>query len=145
MKITIITFLISLSSFSGEVYFQGPCDETPFLKGENTGAGISAGALTIQALENSGTEFVGSEGGINSILGTPVGMEAIEVISDSKMRAYGWCYEIDGFQPAAMPDEIELTGTEQVRWFFAYSTYEAGVWKDYCTPSYSLKSPFICK
>jgi len=145
MKTLLISILISLSSFAGEVYFQGPCEEKPFLVGENTGAGITAGALSISVLEESKTEYIGSEGGINSILGSPVGMEAIEVLSDTKMRAYGWCYEIDGFGPAAMPDEIELKGTEQVRWFFAFSTYEDGVWKDYCTPSYSVKSPFICK
>lgn len=145
MKILILMLLFSLSSFAGEIYFQGPCEETPFLKGENTGAGLTAGDLTIELLESSGTEYIGSIGGINSILGTPVGTEAIEVLSDTHMRAYGWCYEVDGFQPAAMPDQIELKGTEDIRWFFAYSTYEAGVWKDYCTPSYTLKSPFICK
>lgn len=127
---------------ANEIYFQGPCEEKPFLVHQATA--INAGELTIKALEQNSIEFVGSVGGINSILGTPVGMEAIEVISDTKMRAYGWCFEIDGFQPAAMPDEISLNGTEQVRWFFAYSTYDSGVWKDYCTPSYSLKSSFIC-
>lgn len=144
MKI-ILLFFVSFSLYSAELTFQGPCDETPFLEGEVTGAGLTAGDITVDFLNLSGTEYIGSRGGINSIQGTPVGMEAIEVVSDTHMRAYGWCYEIDGVQPAEMPDQIKLKGPEHVRWFFAYSTYEDGVWKDYCTPSYQLKSPFICK
>ena len=144
MKILSLVLLFSFSSFANEVYFQGPCEEKPFLKGEVTGAGLTAGDITVELLEKSGTEYIGSVGGINSVIGTPTGTEAIEVVSNTHMRAYGWCYEIDGFQPAAMPDQIELKGTEQVRWFFAYSTYKAGVWMDYCTPSYELKSPFLC-
>ncbi len=146
MKIALLIslFILSTSSFSAEVYFQGPCSEESFLSAKNSGENLTAGDITISALEDSKTEYIGSVGGLNSIIGTPVGMEAIEVISDTKMRAYGWCYEIDGFQPAAMPDEIILQGSEVVRWFFAYSTYEAGQWMDYCVPSYELKSPFIC-
>jgi hypothetical protein len=146
MKIALIlSFLFfNTSLFAAEVYFQGPCSEVSFLSAKISGGNLTAGDITILALEDSKTEYVGSTGGINSVLGTPVGKEAIEVISKTKMRAYGWCYEIDGFQPAAMPDQIVLKGDEIVRWFFAYSTYEDGIWKDYCTPSYELRSPFIC-
>lgn len=142
MKILILSALISYSSLASEIIFQGPCEEKPFLKSEIIGQTV--GSATILVLESNNIEYIGSEAGINSILATPTGTEAIEVVSDTKMRAYGWCFEVDGFQPAAMPDQISLNGTEQVRWFFAYSTYDSGVWKDYCTPSYSLKSPFIC-
>lgn len=126
MKTLILILLFSLPSFAAEVYFQGPCEEKPFLRGEMTGAGLTAGDITVELLEESKTEYIGSTGGINSILGSPVDTEAIEVLSDTKMRAYGWCFEVDGFQPAAMPDQIKLVGTEQVRWFFAFSTYEDG-------------------
>ncbi|MFT6068315.1 MAG: hypothetical protein ACJAT2_000082 [Bacteriovoracaceae bacterium] len=144
IALTISILLLSSSLFSAEVYFQGPCDKESFLSAKVSGENLTAGGITISALEDSKTEYIGSEGGLNSVIGTPIGMEAIEVISNTKMRAYGWCYEIDGFQPAAMPDEIVLEGDEVIRWFFAYSTYEDGNWKDYCVPSYELKSPFIC-
>jgi hypothetical protein len=142
--LTLSILLLSSSLFSAEVYFQGPCSIDSFLSAKISGENLTAGDITISALEDSKTEYIGSVGGINSVIGTPVGTDAIEVVSDTKMRAYGWCYEIDGFQPAAMPDQIVLNGDEVVRWFFAYSTYENGTWKDYCTPSYELKSPYIC-
>lgn len=145
MKILNLILLLSSTLQASEVYFQGPCHEEPFLKGEVAGVGINAGEATIRLLDQSKTDYLGSVGGINSIAGTPTGDGAIEVVSDTHLRAYGWCYEVDGFQPAAMPDQIELKGNEVIRWYFAYSSYRDGQWTDYCTPSYQLKPNFLCK
>ena len=145
MKTLSLLLLLSSSLYASEVYFQGPCQEEPFLKGEVTGSGITAGAATIVLLNRSQIEYVGSDAGINSIAETPVGRGAIEVVSDTHLRAYGWCYEVDGFQPAAMPDQIVLKGDEVIRWFFAYSSYRDGQWMDYCTPSYQIRPSFLCK
>ncbi len=144
MKNLILLTLFSFSSHANEIYFQGPCSSTAFLAEKVPGEGLTVGDITVKTLENHSIDYIGSPSGINSILGTPVGDNAIEVVSDTEMRAYGWCFEVDGFQPASMPDQIILKESETIRWFFAYSTYDAGDWKDYCTPSYQLRPKFLC-
>jgi len=144
MKIFLYFLLGQSSLFAGEMTFQGPCEERPFLSSREVTAGASVGEMTIATLKKSQISFVGNVAGINSIMGTPIGDGAKEVISDTHMRAYGWCYEVDGFRPATMPDKIILKGTENIRWFFAYSNYQDGTWRDYCTPSYTIKPKFLC-
>ena len=84
--------------------------------------------------------------GIISILNYVSQDKAIEVINDTKIRAYGWCYSINGEIPDVMPDQIKLTNQDNIKWFLSYSTYDNGQWIDYCVPV--NKSPeatqFIC-
>ena len=98
----------------------------------------SVGATTIRVLDENKIPYVGNEDGINSLLGTPTGDAAIVVVSADTMRVYGWCYEVDGIQPNVMPGEFYFpTQASTLRWFFAYSLYEKGEWKDYCTPAHT--------
>ena len=48
-------------------------------------------------------QYRGSEGGVNSIneLGS-----ALEVLSETEMNAYGWCYRVDGVASDLMADEF---------------------------------------
>ncbi|RZJ25676.1 MAG: DUF4430 domain-containing protein, partial [Flavobacterium sp.] len=56
----------------------------------------SLGFLTEFLLNKGQIPYTGDKSGIASIAGSPVGDDAIEVLSDSKLRAYGWCVEVDG-------------------------------------------------
>lgn len=79
------------------------------------------------------SEYVGSTRGVTSInrLGS-----ALEVLSDTEMNAYGWCYLVDGIESGRMADEFVLTGNERsVKWFYAYAHLVRDVWTEMCVPA----------
>jgi hypothetical protein len=90
--------------------------------------------------------YQGSERGFNSIYNTPVGDAAIEVISDTEMRAYGWCYFVDGTEPGIFADEIVLVNSiNKIEWVFSFAHYKNGKWIAMCEPAYSITPDFLCK
>ncbi|MES2856974.1 MAG: hypothetical protein V4692_13990 [Bdellovibrionota bacterium] len=115
-----------------------PCSDAPLFQTEALGTNV--GEATIAALDANAIPYLGTSGGLNSILGTPVGTDAIEVISDTEMKVYGWCYSVDGVQPAAMPDQTPLEGVSSIDWFYGSAHYLDGVWVSYCDVS-SKKTP----
>ncbi len=75
-----------------------------------------------------------ADNGVKTILNYIAGDDALEIISDSKMRAYGWCYSVNNFSPDVMPDEFLIKQHDNIHWFLSYSTYDSGNWIDYCKP-----------
>jgi len=148
LLLPLTTVFNSTLSIAASIYFQGPCRQQPFLKmnvpSKHVIQKASIGHITIDILEKKNIEFLGSIKGLASVDNTPIGHEAIEVISPNYLRAYGWCYEVNGFQPAKMPDQIIIKKNDVIRWFFAFSSFKDGEWIDYCTPSYQIKSSFLC-
>lgn len=143
----ILSTILSFNSMATTIDIIGPCSSTPAASGTiiPTNANQSLGSLTIDFLNKNKIAYIGTEGGLNSILNTPVGEESIEIISDTKMRAYGWCFSLNGQIPDRMPDEIKLNSAQdKIVWFYAYSTYDAGNWTDYCVPSYEVKAAQFC-
>lgn len=139
-----VTFTSS-TALATTVQIHKLCDDGWLVSKELQSAGLSAGELTIHVLEDSQVPFIGTPAGIVSVDLSPHGDAALEVISDERMRAYGWCYEVDGVQPSQMPDELILSGQErQITWFYAYSSYDRGEWLDYCVPVYSVHPNYIC-
>lgn len=123
----------------------GPCKAEAEHKGEYALAGASnVGLASVAIFEKHGIPYIGSELGFNSILNTPVDREAIEVPAPDEIRAYGWCFEVNGFQPTGMPNEVALEGNEHLRWFYAFALYKKGEWVSYCTPAYTVKPPKLC-
>ncbi len=123
----------------------GPCDSKPLYSGAIAiEKPLSVGAASVQIFHRESIPYVGSESGMNSILGTPTGIEAIEVVSDQELRAYGWCYEVDGRQPAEMPNEVILSGGEHLKWFYAFSLNRRNEWVSYCEPAHTVKPKALC-
>jgi hypothetical protein len=79
-------------------------------------------------------EYQGSENGVLSINGLG---SALEVLSDTEMNAYGWCYRVDGVVPhGLMPDQYKLRGTEKsIEWFYAYAKFIKSDWASMCVPA----------
>lgn len=146
LKTVVASLLISSSAWALDFKVIGPCSDTPMAHTSVPATATTLGDLTIGALTSLGLPFTGDRSGISSIASSPRGDEALEVLSDTQMRAYGWCVEIDGTQPDVMPDEVQVTpATKSVTWFYAYSVYDAGVWKDYCSPSWKIRTLNVCK
>lgn len=137
-------FLQTLWAQSLEVV--GPCEETPFATYERAEfQEQSLGAFTLEGLASLGLRYQGNERGINTIEDSVVGMDALEVLSDTEMRAYGWCFSINGQVPELFADEIPLTKvTDKVVWFFAFAHYLGGDWVAQCVPAHTVRSAKLC-
>ena len=96
----------------------------------------SVGRLTLDFLEQIKKErdfsFEATLEGVKSIQG--LGNE-FKVISNREMHAYGWCYHVDGVEPARMPNEFFVTKQDsKILWFYAYAIFKDNKWIAQCVP-----------
>jgi hypothetical protein len=140
--------LFSSQVFAIQIKIIGPCSENP----TNTSKNIIAknlpatiGSISVEYFTKENIPFTGSIEGINSINNSAVGDDALEVISDTKMRAYGWCYKLNDELVNKMPDAAFLTkNADYITWFYAYAEYDSGTWTKYCSPAYLIKPTIFC-
>lgn len=146
MKYFLLSFLFLNLSHAGIFSVIGPCDEEPLFEQEiGFNYSSNAGDITVAILKGYGIPFIGSSEGMNSIYGTPTGDEAIEIISDREMLAYGWCYKVNDFEPGDYPNQVSVKPSDNLTWWFGYAHYKDGEWIAQCEPSYLRKSPQFCK
>lgn len=149
MKALVLFILMTFSLTTEAITYSvtGPCSKKPLNSGEvEIDLNSNLGVISMALFDQAKIPYDGSELGMSSIHGTPVGLDAIEVLSDTKMRAYGWCFSINGFIPDTLSNEVFFKAqSDHLMWFFAYSTYDQGVWTDYCVPSYEIKAEQFCK
>jgi len=132
-------------ALAAHIEFIGPCSAKPLLSARAQESAPHVGAASIEVLERFGVDYQGTERGLNSAFGTAVGMDALEIISDSELRSYGWCFSVDGVVPEVFADSIALTEVRHsVRWFFAYAHYRNGEWVAQCRPAHLLKPQKFC-
>lgn len=141
---TIITALMAHGAFAAQIVIQSPCSEEPWLVADIEGRERNVGALTIEALESNGIQFVGSESGINSIRDTVTGQAALQIISDSEMHAYGWCFRVNDVEPNTFPHKIVARDGDVIHWIFGFAHYKDGTWISNCTPTHIAKPEYIC-
>lgn len=141
----LLAYAAELSAVTYDVI--GPCSNKAVYSGTfKTDITESVGKISMDIFDANNIPYVGTENGMNTIINTPVGDEALEILSDTKMRAYGWCFSINGVIPDVLSSQAYVTKqNDYISWFYAYSTYDRGVWTDYCVPSYKIKSPQFCK
>src|SRR5690606_8402085 len=145
MRKLFLFLFISLPSFAVELKFIGPCQEEFIMRTQVKEDYRNVGELTIETLKKFGIPFKGTYEGLSSAFDTPVGDGALEVISDQEMRAYGWCYSVDGNAPETYPHEAFIgPETKSVVWHFGFARYSQGQWVTQCTPAYTVKSDFLC-
>ncbi len=141
-----LSILLSQSLMAQSLEVVGACSKEPIATFERTEfSPQSLGAFTLDALDSLGLEYQGNERGINSIEGSVIGMDALEVLSDSQMRAYGWCFSINGEVPEIFADEISLVSAEdKIVWFFAFAHYLDGQWVAQCVPAHTVSPSKLC-
>lgn len=146
MKKLLLSLLICTSAQAIELKFIGPCDEAFIMKTEVTEEYHNVGELTVETLKKFGIPFQGTEEGLSSAFETPVGKDAVEVVSEVEARAYGWCYSVDGASPEVYPHEVFITPeTKSIVWHYGYSTNLNGQWITQCLPSWKVKPAFLCE
>jgi hypothetical protein len=146
MKILFLLFFFSVPTYALRVEFIGPCDSRPFLSRDYTSSpNDTIGDVTINLLQNAGIPFLGDSKGINQIYNSPIGLDAMEVISNNEMLAYGWCYELDGKILESYPDEVKVGHGKKLKWFYGYAHYLDGIWIAQCLASHLRRSLFMCQ
>lgn len=95
---------------------------------------VKLGELTDRVLRAAPlNEYTGSSAGLSSVNGLG---SALEVVSDTDMNAYGWCYKVDGVESNLLADQYVLTGHEKtIDWFYAYARMENNRWTAMCVPA----------
>lgn len=137
---------LSLSVFAVELKFIGPCSIEFIMKVNVDEAYTDVGTLTISTLSKFSIPHQGTPEGLVSAFETPFGDEAIEVISDEELRAYGWCFAVDDIAPEVYPHEAPITAeTKSVVWTFGFARFYKGEWVTQCTPAHTVKPAFLCK
>lgn len=135
---------LSASAIQWKIF--GACSNEPVYQGQYTAdLEMSVGAVTEALFQSQGIPYIGSAEGFNSINNSPIGLDALEIVSDTEMRAYGWCYTVNGKQPTQMPHELKfLKQEDKLIWFYGYSTNIKNEWIDYCQPAYWIKAKQFC-
>ncbi len=145
--LVLFSVIFTTPSLAVQLTIQDPCAEEPWLQFEEEGMfGLSVGQITVKILERFNEKFVGHEGGIRSIRTTPLADDAIEIVNANEMRAYGWCYHVNGVEAELMPDQFKIAEeSTHIYWFFSYAEYINGQWTSMCTPTHITRPSFICR
>lgn len=141
----LLFFFFIVQTYAATLKVIGPCSEEPLFEAQTVlSTQTNAGRFTVGVLKEHGIPFQGEERGMNSIFNTPVGLEAMEVLNDREMLAYGWCYSVNDIEPALYPNEVILGPEDKVKWWFGYAHFLNGEWISQCEPSHTRRSPQFC-
>ncbi len=100
---------------------------------ETRSTGATVGAITIDVLEQYEVPYTGGVYGITSMFGHG---QDLEVISDTEMKAFGWCFRVDGRTPMTLANETPVPPrVGRIEWFYAYARYVSGTWSQPCLTS----------
>ncbi len=147
LKLFLSILFFQISSWASTIEVVGACSETSQFTSQNVlhDSTKSLGDLTVEVFEQNQVPYRGSSRGIAQIFNSPTGDDAIEVLSDTEARYYGWCVHIDGLEPGLMPDQVLLLNTNsKITWFYAYALVSNNEWKEMCIPSYTIKPKKFC-
>jgi hypothetical protein len=136
IKLAILFVLFSSSIKAGEISVLRPCSNHPLVIEDINFTKIqNLGEITIDLLTRNNIDYVGEAYGINKIEGIPIHGNDLEIISDSEMKAYGWCFTVNGSVQEDYPDQIIPTSNDQITWFYGFAHYLKGKWIRQCVPA----------
>ncbi len=123
----------------------GPCSQKPLVT-TNLLEGLTVGEATVKTMWARKIPFQGTDRAINTIMNIPAKDQTLEILSDTDMRAYGWCFDVDGEIPEEYADQFPLhEGMKKVRWFHGYAEMKGGQWVSQCQETAKLKPAFLCQ
>lgn len=111
-------------------------DEALFRQYYPMADGVNAGRATVDFLElarsRDGISWEGNERGVLSIAG--LGNQVVQ--EGNEIRAYGWCYSVNGVEPDRTPDQVIIPhDMSRLVWFYAYGRMVDGEWREQCVPA----------
>ncbi len=92
----------------------------------------TVGEISVDFFNNNQIPFVGDIDGIVSVYDIA---SELELISDTDMKAHGWCYSVNGVIPEDFVHKVSVSKQEtELVWFYGYAYYQAGEWISQCVP-----------
>ena len=148
--ITLIVLMFSSlsSAFAGTFTVEVPCQHREAYSEEFDKEKFeTAGDLTIHMLNKSRIPYQGTERGINQIFDTPLGLDALEVVSDEVMYAYGWCFTLNGKITENYASDIYLDDYKNanITWFYGISKFDKDKWVSMCQKATLRKDSPVCQ
>lgn len=144
-SLLVLLLLFSFSAQAVVIEVYGACSSKPVYSGELAPKFESVADLTFHFLKKNKIPFEGTNKGVQNMLNYPTGLDANEILSDTDMRSYGWCFFVDGKNPDVYADEIPLDNVKKIEWVYSYAFYSKGTWKSMCVRAYKIRPDFICK
>lgn len=91
---------------------------------------ISLGQLSVSVFDKVAIPYEGGSYGMKKIFHLD---NEIQIISDDEMKAYGWCFSINGTTPETMADQTIINEQEaEIVWYYGYAHYKKGEWIGQC-------------
>ena len=130
LKICFVLFALSLPAHAVTVEVLGQRGEQLLKQNLDATLPTNAGEVTIAIFDQYKVPYVGSTAGIAEIYNLK---QEIRFVSDTEMKAYGWCFSIDGVVVDTMPDQtLVSTNDSVIQWYYAYAHYKDGQWIGQC-------------
>jgi hypothetical protein len=130
MQALFFILFLSVQSFAVTFEVRGKKQDLLFQTNSSTAVPVKLGQLTVNILDVGQIPYVGNSSGILKIFQLE---QDVVVVSDTEMKAYGWCFSIDGLTPETMADQTEITDlNSKIIWCWAYAHYENGQWTGQC-------------
>ncbi|MCB0420806.1 MAG: hypothetical protein KDD61_07410 [Bdellovibrionales bacterium] len=139
-----ITFL-NLKGYSLEVQILHPCHfQTLAHQYYSTTQVMTVGQITLQLLSQQSFSYVANEAAVHRILNSPIGNEALDIVNDHTMRAYGWCYLVNGVYSEDFPSQKIVGPYDTITWYFGFALYDKGQWVRQCAPAHEAPPLAFC-
>lgn len=124
--------LVSLNAYALTFKVIGKNSEVLFSSTTEVSLPQTVGQISIENFNKNQIPFVGDIDGIVNIYGIE---SELDLISDTDMKAYGWCYSINGIVPEDFVHKVNVTAQEtELVWFYGYAYYKSGEWVSQCVP-----------
>lgn len=124
--------LVSLNAYALTFKVIGKNNEVLFSKAAEVLLPQTVGQISVDFFNKNQIPFVGDIDGIISVF--DIGSD-MDLISDTDMKAYGWCYSINGAVPEDFVHKVSASNQEtELVWFYGYAYYKAGEWVSQCVP-----------
>ena len=143
-----VGLMITWTSNAAQFKIVGTSPEPIYSAEVSLQPGRTLGALTLHQLKSAKAQnkiqsYIGDPTSITAIRTEEQGNLEIEFIkiSETELRAFGWCYSVDGINSDLLPDEFHLTGAEkEIVWYYAYATRIGRKWSEQvCMPVSSIQ------
>jgi hypothetical protein len=128
--IYLLSLTIAPQIFALEFRVEGPCASEILTLNQAAPEGQDLLTLSQSVL---GLANIESEIRFPSLVSIANIAPKVEAMVDGTIRAYGWCFSVDGIAPDSLPGETLLFGDEQkIEWFYAFAEYRNGQWGKMC-------------
>ena len=129
----LVLFFVSLNSQALEIEIIDESGFKVFKVDYEVLSSTTVGDLSVEVFEQFKVPFDGNAIGMHSIMGIE---PRVDIISKKEMKAYGWCFEVDGIAAETLPHETPISAANKsLVWYYAYAHYLAGEWIAQCIPA----------